>query len=174
MSTYDPYQAPQSAPPAEFVPYAGGDELASPWIRLGAALLDSLIGLLVMGPLMWVGGFYSAVIAAARAGDSAPLGLIFGWSAVSFIAFVLIQGYPLYKSGQTWGKKAVGIRIVDMDGDVPPLGQLLLMRYVIGQVASQVPYVGRIYSLVDALFIFRQDRRCIHDLIAGTRVVVAR
>jgi len=28
-----------------------------------------------------------------------------------------------------------------------------------------------LFHLVDCLFIFRQDRRCLHDLIAGTRVV---
>ncbi|HIM18116.1 MAG TPA: RDD family protein, partial [Dehalococcoidia bacterium] len=28
-----------------------------------------------------------------------------------------------------------------------------------------------VYSVVDALFIVRSDRRCIHDLIAGTVVV---
>jgi uncharacterized RDD family membrane protein YckC len=31
--------------------------------------------------------------------------------------------------------------------------------------------VNLILPLLDALFIFRQDRRCIHDLIAGTKVV---
>jgi len=30
-----------------------------------------------------------------------------------------------------------------------------------------------LYSVVDALFIFRNDRRCIHDLVAGTVVVNA-
>ena len=33
---------------------------------------------------------------------------------------------------------------------------------------SLVPF----YRLVDILFIFREDRRCLHDLIAGTQVVV--
>jgi uncharacterized RDD family membrane protein YckC len=30
-----------------------------------------------------------------------------------------------------------------------------------------------LYAIVDALFIFRGDRRCIHDMIAGTRVIEA-
>ncbi|MBI3550843.1 MAG: RDD family protein [Elusimicrobia bacterium] len=31
-----------------------------------------------------------------------------------------------------------------------------------------------VYALVDALFIFREDRRCLHDFLAGTRVVMTR
>jgi uncharacterized RDD family membrane protein YckC len=33
--------------------------------------------------------------------------------------------------------------------------------------------VGNFVGILDALFIFRSDRRCIHDLIAATRVVRA-
>jgi uncharacterized RDD family membrane protein YckC len=29
------------------------------------------------------------------------------------------------------------------------------------------------FSLVDVQCIFREDRRCVHDLLAGTRVVTA-
>ena len=28
-----------------------------------------------------------------------------------------------------------------------------------------------LFGIVDVLFIFREDRRCIHDMIAGTRVI---
>jgi hypothetical protein len=34
-----------------------------------------------------------------------------------------------------------------------------------------VPYLGAIFHMVDCLTIFREDRRCLHDHIAGTRVV---
>ena len=36
-----------------------------------------------------------------------------------------------------------------------------------------VPFVGGLVSLVDALLIFRDDRRCLHDEIADTIVVTA-
>jgi uncharacterized RDD family membrane protein YckC len=38
-------------------------------------------------------------------------------------------------------------------------------------VLQQIPVVNFILPLLDALFIFREDRRCIHDLIAGTKVI---
>lgn len=40
-------------------------------------------------------------------------------------------------------------------------------------VISAIPLAGAAFGLVDILFIFRADRRCIHDLIAGTHVVTA-
>ncbi|MEA2700447.1 MAG: hypothetical protein QOI66_4718, partial [Myxococcales bacterium] len=46
-----------------------------------------------------------------------------------------------------------------------------LLRGVVNGIISAIPYLGGLYALVDALFIFRDDRRCIHDLIAGTRVI---
>jgi uncharacterized RDD family membrane protein YckC len=81
---------------------------------------------------------------------------------------------PLANQGQTWGKKLLKMKIVDLSGNLPDFGRLLLLRYGIGAVISIVPVLGSFYWIVDALFIFRGDRRCIHDLLAGTRVVVAR
>ena len=34
-----------------------------------------------------------------------------------------------------------------------------------------IPKVGGVLALADILFVFRDDRRCLHDQIAGTRVV---
>ncbi len=47
----------------------------------------------------------------------------------------------------------------------------LLLRAIVNGMIGMVPYVGGIYGLIDSLFIFREDRRCVHDLIAGTKVV---
>jgi uncharacterized RDD family membrane protein YckC len=49
----------------------------------------------------------------------------------------------------------------------------VLLRAILGGIIGAIPYLGGIYGLVDALFIFRDDRRCVHDHIAGTRVVKA-
>jgi uncharacterized RDD family membrane protein YckC len=87
---------------------------------------------------------------------------------------VVVQGYPLARTGQTWGKKLLSIRIVDLHGELPPLWRLIVLRYLPTQLLSLVPVAGNVYALLDALFIFRQDKRCLHDIIAGTQVVNVR
>ncbi|MNT88741.1 RDD family protein [compost metagenome] len=54
---------------------------------------------------------------------------------------------------------------------MPELGNLLLKRYLVWWLLAYIPVVGMLVVLVDYLFIFRADRRCLHDLAAGTRVV---
>ncbi|MBD3392455.1 MAG: hypothetical protein GF418_10265 [Chitinivibrionales bacterium] len=36
-----------------------------------------------------------------------------------------------------------------------------------------IPILGSLFALINVLFVFREDHRCIHDLIAGTKVVSA-
>ncbi|MEE2658000.1 MAG: hypothetical protein VX733_05800 [Candidatus Latescibacterota bacterium] len=45
----------------------------------------------------------------------------------------------------------------------------VLKRSVLNYMLGVFP----LYGFIDALFIYREDHRCIHDLIAGTRVVYA-
>ena len=85
--------------------------------------------------------------------------------------FLIVQGWPLAQSAQTWGKKVLGIRIALLDGTQPTFGTLILKRYLPVQVASSIPVLGTVLGLINVLLIFRGDRRCGHDLIAGTQVL---
>jgi uncharacterized RDD family membrane protein YckC len=167
MDEQNPYRGPDAAV-AEF---SSGDELAGRWARLGAAIIDGIIMLAVVMPVMYMGGYMQAATAAAQAGEQVPFGTTLMWAVIGFVIFVVVQGFPLNSTGQTWGKKALKIKIVDLAGNKPPLGRLLGLRYLPIQVASNVPMSGPVLALVDVLLIFRNDRRCGHDLIAGTRVV---
>ena len=51
---------------------------------------------------------------------------------------------------------------------------LLGLRYMPWHLGSNLPFIGWLLGLVNILMIFRADRRCGHDLIAGTQVVKAR
>ncbi len=169
MDEQNPYRGPDAAV-AEF---SSGDELAGRGARLGAAIIDFIIMLVVLLPIMYMGGYMAAATEAAQAGAQVGLGTTLMWAAIGFVIFVVIQGFPLNATGQTWGKKLLKIKIVDLDGGKPPIGRLLGLRYLPIQVVANVPLIGPVVALVNVLLIFRSDRRCGHDLIAGTRVVHA-
>lgn len=144
-------------------------ELASPGLRLGGAVLDALILGVVAVPLVFVFGIVDF---------SSPREPTFADGAISTVLgmgiFVLINGHFLAKHGQTIGKRLVGTRIVSVvDGKLLPLQKLIALRYLPMWLVSIVPFIGNIANLVNVLFIFREDRRCVHDLIAGTKVIKA-
>lgn len=161
MEQHNPYQSPQA-----IVADNPGQQLAGRGARLGAAIIDTIILLVVIMPIMFVGGYFNNF---AENGMLAQL----GWGVASFLVFVAIQFVPLKNHGQTWGKKLVGIRIVTLDGAQPGLDILLGRRYLFANGIGLVPFIGSVASLVNVLMIFRADKRCLHDLVAGTQVVNA-
>jgi hypothetical protein len=84
------------------------------------------------------------------------------------------QGYPLSNNPARPGASACSsCASSTLEGRKPAFGRLIGLRIRDCWAIGLVPIIGPIYSIVDVLFIFRDDRRCIHDHIAGTRVVVA-
>lgn len=160
----NPYQAPQ----AELMVNSAAEPLlASRWTRLGAALIDGLIMSLATVPV----AYFTGVFEAAQQGVEPSLGQQLLSLVVGVAAFLLVNGHFLKNYGQTLGKRLLKIAIVDLDGKVPELRNLLLKRYLLWWLLAYIPVVGVLVVLVDYLFIFRADRRCLHDLAAGTRVV---
>ncbi|SDD15557.1 RDD family protein [Aquimonas voraii] len=161
----NPYAAPQAAVSDVAVDTVG--ELASPWLRLGGYIIDLLILMVVVSPVYFM-LFWSAVSSGQQPGFLTGL----GFSVFVFIVFVALQGYFLNQSGQTIAKKLLKMKIVDENGNKPEFVKLIGLRYGVVQLAQIVPFLGFLYAIVDALFIFRDDRRRISDLLAGTRVVM--
>lgn len=166
----NPYQSPQTA----VADVSTGDDLAGRGERLGAAIIDTIIMIAVILPVMYVGGYFTQVLEAAATGNQVSMASQLMWAVIGFAVFVAVQFYPLNASAQTWGKRALGVRIANLDGSQPGIGQLLGKRYLPVQAVAAVPIVGNVLAVINVLFIFREDRRCVHDLIAGTRVVKAR
>jgi uncharacterized RDD family membrane protein YckC len=131
--------------------------LAGRWNRLFAKIIDFailIIGVVVVA-IFWAFNTFLGVI-----------------SLLVLLSIPVVQVVMLSSSGQTIGKRALGIRIVKVDtgqngGFVP---NVLLRAWLI-YLLSVIPILGTILGLVDVLFIFREDKRCIHDLIAGTHVI---
>jgi uncharacterized RDD family membrane protein YckC len=133
-------------------------DLAGRWMRLGTSILDGLILGLPIALGSSASGSGDAGVALAAVGGLVTL------------ALAVVQIWLLTRDGQTIAMKLTAIRIVKHDtglngGFVPNV----LMRGLVNGLLGIIPF----YGLVDALFIFRDDRRCVHDLIAGTSVVRA-
>ncbi len=165
MEDSNPYRAPDAV--VADVAMAGELALASLSERLLGAILDGLIMLALILPIMFMGGYFQA----AMSGQMPGIGTQLLYTLIGFAVFCVVQAYPLSQTGQTWGKRVMKTRIVDLSGAQPSLTTLLARRYLPVQVAAAVPILGNVLVLVDSLLIFRADRRCGHDLIAGTRVI---
>jgi len=77
--------------------------------------------------------------------------------------------------GQSIGKWLTGIQIVMFQSGAPAgFVRAVLLRSFVMSVLGSVAYVGVGIQLFDILCIFRQDRRCLHDLIADTMAIKVR
>jgi uncharacterized RDD family membrane protein YckC len=143
--------------------------LASLGKRLGGLIIDIVAVCVIVVPIMLLtglfrGGFTHLDVSMGRR-------VIYGCLTIG--VWLVLNYRLLAEKGQTIGKKVVGTRIVDLQGGLPPVGKLIALRYLVPWLAGTIPYLGGLFSLADALFIFGAERRCIHDHLAGTRVVNA-
>ena len=146
------------------------EELAGRWARLGAALVDGVLVGVAGSVIMIPSGLM------ARAMQQDPTAML--WQSVIGMAlYALINARLLASSGQTVGKRLLHVRIVDhQTHQVVPVWNSLALRYLLfaGVPALLLdPTLGIGVLLLDIVFIFGKDRRCVHDLVAGTIVVRA-
>lgn len=138
---------------SDYVPGAGGagnvqsGPRASFGVRLVAAIIDGLI-------LGVIGGI---------------LGLVLGNTLGSAVNLLLGLAYYAYlegsPSGQTVGKRAMSIRVIDFAGGGPLGPGRALLRYV-GRILSAIPCgLGYFWMLWDS------EKQTWHDKIATTVVV---
>jgi uncharacterized RDD family membrane protein YckC len=164
----NPYQAPNDLEPGAREAPAGARD-ASRLSRLWATTIDGVISFALLFPVQLYARVYEGFPTGMK-----PLALpeSLYWALGGFVVYVAVHGVFLARSAQTIGKKLLHIQIVNArDGKRAPIGRILLLRMLPVTLVSQVPHVGGVLAIVDLLFIFRKDRRCIHDHIAGTRVV---
>lgn len=158
--------APPAAEVAD-VSASGEAQLAGRGARLGGTIID---GVILLG-LWWVVGLVTPWNIFSPKMAEAGMVALLGMQLLGLLLFAIVNGYLLMTRGQTVGKMLLGMRILRPDGSAASPGRLIGLRYAVGWLLSALPFVGMFYALIDCLFIFRADRRCVHDLIAGTIVV---
>ncbi len=149
-----------------------GPELAGRGRRLGAYIIDTIIAGIVLVAVAYFNPGPLGVTMLDIMRDPTTQQMSTAGSIWFLIIFMAINSYFLVTKGQTLGKRMLGIRIVDAASNGAATAvKLLGLRYVLVMLVMAIPIIGQLLGLADALFIFRSDRRCVHDLLAGTKVV---
>jgi uncharacterized RDD family membrane protein YckC len=169
---------PGAEPPLAAV--AGAFIPAGRWTRLGAALVDGMLYALCLMPIMRpllqttssngsYGFSFSDMVNLAGSPDTTLA------DKLPVVIIVLLQVVLLSTRGQTIGKLLFRIRITrNRTGGKAGFVHAFLLRSALAEAIKLIPVLGMFFAIVDVCFIFREDRRCVHDLIADTRVVDAR
>lgn len=95
-----------------------------------------------------------------------------------FVAVAIVLGVMVYQAvllssaGQTIGKRMMRLRVVTFsDASNPGFVKAVVMRGWLPSLVYPIPYLGWTFGVADGLFLFKNDRRCLHDLMAGTKVI---
>jgi uncharacterized RDD family membrane protein YckC len=184
--TPDPYAPPRSDLDHGVESGTPGSEPAARGTRLAAVSLDGLLLTIPILPGMALAMFQAVRLRAvvddmdtpgARLPDFGHQEGMIVASVAVVVGLLVAVGIAIYqwilisRTGQSLGKKWTGIRIQRIDGARVNFGTGVVLRNWVPKLMGAVPYLGLLFHLLDALFIFRDDRRCLHDHIAGTKVV---
>ena len=143
---YEPY--PSSGEDDAMVSGAVSGARAGFWRRFVAAFLDGIV-------LGVIGGILGAIL---TDNDNAA-------SGVGLVLGILYYTYLEGSSGQTLGKKALGIRVVDIAGGGSIGFGRAFIRYI-GRIVSAIPLLlGYFWMLWD------KEKQTWHDKFAGSVVV---
>jgi len=163
MNTANPY-----APPRANVADAAEPEVelepAHRGLRLGAFLLDGIIA----NVFIYVPTFIGAIFAPPTGPDDIPV-LSFVLMFAGFVAWLWLTILYVARNGQTIAKKLLNIKVVRSDGSKASLGRIFWLRNFVPGLLN----ITIIFYFIDPLFIFGDERQCLHDKIADTIVVVA-
>jgi uncharacterized RDD family membrane protein YckC len=162
------------------------------WIRAAALFVDGLafgavllpFVLFVVVPTMMAGGL-------RRPDPALFFAVNLGYQLVAFLVYTGYVAWMHGRWGQTLGKIATGVRVVRVDGGPIGYGRALarvLVTQIVGtplqlgsMMTMSVPLqlAGSFLSIVILLTNYlmaawRSDKRALHDIIAGTRVMKVR
>jgi uncharacterized RDD family membrane protein YckC len=138
-----------------------GSRPAGFWIRMVAALVDFGVFFLVQVSF----GYVAAVTVGPEVEDQ-PAFIPLVWVFTVLFAAVYTTVLHAGVGGQTLGKMLVGVSVVSVEGGALSAGAAFL-RFL-GYFAS-LATVGLGFAMAG----LRRDKRALHDLLAGSRVVRA-
>lgn len=141
-----------------------GNNTAALYKRVLAAIIDLFIVNFCVSPLMYAFKLDVAALDPLNVSPDVAIKIL----GASLFVFFMLNGFLLATRGQTLGKRLFNIAIVDLNNQPSGALNLLLNRYLIQVAMIVIPLL----NFADVLLMFvRTDRRCLHDLIARTKVI---
>ncbi len=177
--TTNPYAPPMEIGPIHVDSETFESNLAGRFTRLVATLVDGLLQIAITLPIQFATGYF------ARA-QTQSVGVVEQLLEVvlSIVVMLGLNGYLLASRGQSIGKLLTKIQIVDAkSGTLLPFANVFVYRYFwslpVAIIFIFIPgttddQILNIIVLLGILLIFGAERRCLHDYIAGSRVVLYR
>jgi uncharacterized RDD family membrane protein YckC len=164
--TGNPY-APPSAAVADAPTLLEDNELASLMQRLGGAIVDAIVLVILVVPIVMFAMADSSLLENEHVANAI-------FSVIGLVFYLLVNTYLLAKRAQTVGKWVAGTKIVRTDGSPANIQRLIGLRVLPLWLVGAIPYAGGFAQFVNVLMIFRSSRKCLHDDIADTIVIKAR
>lgn len=173
MDNINPYQAPPG-----FIDEAFGDpspldqhsiQYASRWLRLGGSTVDSLL----VGPIVLAIVYWSGLFNPWDLDRETTFVEQFCLIVPGITVYLALNVILIYNRGQTIGKLACGTVVVNKDDFRQVSGnRYVFLRFLPMLLINNIPIIGDFIGLADVLAIFRSEKNCLHDDIAGTRVIM--
>ncbi|MFC7816479.1 RDD family protein [Streptomyces sp. NPDC057367] len=173
-----PYGAP---PPGGGDPYGGGpnptDPLAGmpPLADSGRRVLARIIDMILVGIVVWLLSWAFNVQEYQVDGEDISVGKSFGQSLIAAVLYIAYDTYMTAKTGQTLGKKWLGMRVADLDNGATPSVQTSLIRALV----LWIPFAfccACVWTVIAGGWSFfdRPYKQGLHDKAAKTVVVSTR
>ena len=161
-------------------------ELASAGQRIAAYIINNAIWFV----LMFIMGFvWAALVGKPTNADTVKLGM---WVIAVSIIYLVIQVILMSCDGQSIGKKIMGIKVIDANGETAGFVRFFLLReivfsivFVVNVIVFSIPLnivldLNGQYQTIPALVMtiicgmmlyFAKDRRTLQDRLANTYVI---
>ncbi|MEU7401252.1 RDD family protein [Streptomyces sp. NPDC044948] len=162
-------------------PYGGGgspsDPLAGmpPLAESGRRTLARIIDMILVGIVVWLLSWAFNVQEYQVDGDDVSVGKSFWQSLIAAVLYVGYDTYMITKTGQTLGKKWLGMRVANLSDGATPSGQTSLIRALV----LWIPFAfccACVWTIIAGGWSFfdRPYKQGLHDKAAKTVVVNTR
>ncbi|GAA5014611.1 RDD family protein [Streptomyces hyderabadensis] len=180
-----PYGSPP--PPGAGGPYGGdpygggggrpGDPLAGmpPLADSGRRTLARIIDMILVGIVVWLLSWAFNVQEYTVDGDDVSVGKSFGQSVIAAVLYIAYDTYMITRTGQTLGKKWLGMRVANLDNGATPAVQTSLIRALV----LWIPFAfccACVWTIIAGGWSFfdKPYKQGLHDKAAKTVVVSTR